>query len=461
MNEELIRMMKVSNPQWKGERLLEHAGRIYPRAVTDELAKYLEDRQIVLITGPRRSGKTTAMIQIMQDRLEKGVNPKNILYFSFDEILSREHTVLEDVVSYFLRNVMPLRPSKQAKAFLFFGEIQFVRDWSTMLKRIYETHPEVKIFASGSSSLGIRRGMGESLAGRAYDVTVPTLSFREYLRFRGIESPFLPPIWSKSKVPDAIMLIKDEISNALAEYLVRGGYPETVGMRQMSKVHRYIRQSVLERVVYHDLPETEDVANPASMMHLMKILASISSQRFEIANIAPDIGMKAQTASKYLSVLERAMLIATCYNYTKSMVKQARSSKRAYLTDNGLISALLGLDESVGSQELGRLAETAAFNHLSRSSQVHFWRDPQGNEVDLVLPSKSGPIPIEVKFQSSIYKSDAKGLVRFCEVNDCDRAFLVTRDKLGTMEVRGLTIKMFPLWRLLLSGQEPRSSAHS
>ena len=451
MNEELIRQLSVSNPQWKGEILPESIGTIYPRDATEEIAKYLRDRQIVLITGPRRSGKTTVMFKIMQAQLDGGTRPRNILYFSFDEVLSREHTVLEDAVSYFLNSVIPSKPTKQARAFVFLDEIQFIRDWSTMLKRIYETQPNVKIFASGSSSLGIRRGMGESLAGRAFDVTVPTLTFREYLRFRGVESPRLPPIWSRSKMPASFMLVKDDVSNALGDYLIRGGYPETVSMRPISKVHTYIRQSVLDRVVYHDLPETEDIANPGSMMNLLKILASISSQRFEIANIAPDIGMKAQTASKYLSVLERAMLMSTCYNYTKSMVKQARSSKKVYLTDNGLIGALLGLDESVGSQELGRLAETAAFNHLSRASRVYFWRDPQGNEVDMVLPSKSGPVPIEVKYQSSIYKSDAKGLVRFCDIHELDKAFLITRDRQGTMEVGGVTIKMFPLWRLLLS----------
>ena len=451
MNEELVRQMAVSNPQWKGEGLLEHIGKIHSRDAMEEISSYVADRQIVLVTGPRRSGKTTAMIRAMQELLDKGVNPRNILYFSFDEVLSREHTVLEDVVSYFLGNVMPAKPSKKARAFLFLDEIQFVHDWSTMLKRIHETQPNVKVFASGSSSLGVRKGMGESLAGRAFDIAVPTLSFREYLRFGGLDVPRMPPIWSRSPVPASVMLIKDEITNALTSYLLRGGYPETVDMRPISKVFRYIRQSVLERVVYHDLPETEDVANPASMMHLLRILASISSQRFEISNIAPDIGMKAQTASKYLSVLERAMLLSTCFNYTKSMVKQARSSKRAYLTDTGLISSLLGLDESTGSQEFGRLAETAAYNHLSRASPAYFWRDPQGNEVDVVLPSKPSPIPVEVKYQSSIYRSDAKGLVRFCEVHGCDRAFLVTKDRQGSMEVGGVAVRLIPLWRLLLS----------
>ncbi len=68
---------------------------------------YTADRQIVLVTGPRRSGKTTAMVKTIQELLDRGVNPKNTLYFSFDEVLSREHTVLEDVVSYFLGNVVP------------------------------------------------------------------------------------------------------------------------------------------------------------------------------------------------------------------------------------------------------------------------------------------------------------------------------------------------------------------
>lgn len=443
--------MAVSNPHWKGESLLEHIGKIHPRDVSGEIARYMEERQIVLLTGPRRSGKTTSMVQAMQDLLDSGANPRNILYFSFDEVLSREHNVLEEVVSYFLRNLLPTKPSKRERAYLFLDEIQFIHDWPTMLKRVYEAQPNVKILASGSSSLRVRKGMGESLAGRAFDITVPTLSFREYLRFRGLEVPRLQSFVSGTPVPASVMLVKDEISSALATYLLRGGYPETVSMQPVSKVLRYIRQSVLERVVYHDLPETDEVANPASMMHLLKILASISSQRFEIANIAPDIGMKAQTASRYMSVLERALLLSTCYNYTKSMVKQARSSKRAYLTDNGLISSLLGLDESTGSQELGRLAETAAYNHLARSSPVHFWRDSQGNEVDIVLPSRSGPLPIEVKYQSSIYRSDTKGLCRFCEVHGTARAFLVTKDRQGSMEVGGMKIMMLPLWRLLLS----------
>ena len=450
MDERLVRQIVISNPQWSGRPLAEHIEGIVPRDSIAELVSYADDRQIVIVTGPRRSGKTTGIVSTIQQLLDRGVAPKRTLYFSFDEVLSREHTVLEDVVSYFLENVAPEGATKKVPAFLFLDEIQFIKDWPTILKRIYETRPNVKIFASGSSSLGVRKGMGESLAGRAFDITIPTLSFREYLAFREIEVPRIPPIWSDAKVPESFMLVQNEVTNALTNYLVRGGYPETVDMRPISKVHRYIRQSVLDRVVYHDLLETESIANPASMMHLLKILASMSSQRFEIANIAPDIGMKAQTASKYISILERAMLFSTCYNYTRSMVKQARSSKRAYLTDNGLISSLLGLDDTTGSQELGRLAETAAYNHLSRTSQVFFWRDPQGNEVDIVLPSKRAPIPIELKYQTSIYKSDAKGLARFCDVHGCDKAFLVTKDKEGIMEIGDIEITLLPLWRLLL-----------
>ncbi|MBU1158847.1 MAG: ATP-binding protein, partial [Candidatus Thermoplasmatota archaeon] len=442
MNERLVRQIVISNPQWRGESLAEHVEEIILRESIEELTSFADDRQIVLVTGPRRSGKTTAITKTMQDLLDRGVNPKNTMYFSFDEVLSREHTVLEDVVSYFLENVVPTKPSKKNPVFLFLDEIQFIHEWPTILKRIYETKPNVKIFASGSSSLGLRKGMGESLAGRAFDITIPTLSFREYLAFKGIEVPRIPPIGSDTPVPESFMLIQNEVTNALANYLVRGGYPETVDMQPITKVHRYIRQSVLDRVVYHDLPETESIASPASMMHLLKILASMSSQMFEIANIAPDIGMKAQTASKYLSILERAMLFSTCYNYTKSMVKQARSSKRSYLTDTGLISALLGLDDSTGTQELGRLAETAAYNHLSRTSQIFFWRDPQGNEVDIVLPSRHGPVPIELKYQTSIYKSDAKGLARFCDVHGCSRAYLVTKDRDGTMELGDVAITL-------------------
>ncbi|HUW42717.1 MAG TPA: ATP-binding protein [Thermoplasmata archaeon] len=451
MNDETVRQIILSNPHWKGGGLSEHIEKIQPRDALDELRSYLDGRQMVLITGPRRVGKTTAMILLMQELLDGGTDPKRIFYFSFDEILSREHSVLQDVVAYYLDNVHPGKPTRGSPAYLFLDEVQFVRDWPVMLKRLYETVPHVKMFASGSSSLEVHKGMAESLAGRAFDVRMSTLSFREFLQFRGIDIPALPPIGSGKAASEKMRLVKSDVQRNLDDYLVRGGFPEIVDEGSIARVHNYIRQSVLERVVYHDLPEADSVASPASLMHLLRILASISSQRVELANIAPAIGMKPQTASKYLSVLERAHLASICYNYTKSEVKQARSSKKAYLADNGLISSMLGYDESTRGAELGRLAETAAYNHLSRMTKTYFWRDVQGNEVDLVCLTRSGPLPIEVKYQASIYKSDAKGLLRFCNVHGVKRALLVTKDKEGSMAFGDIRVDLLPLWSFLSS----------
>jgi hypothetical protein len=150
-------------------------------------------------------------------------------------------------------------------------------------------------------------------------------------------------------------------------------------------------------------------------------------------------------------MLERAQLLAVCYNYSRSRTKQARTSKRLYMTDTGLISALLGYEAALAGPEVGRLAETAAFNHLSRTSEAYFWRDSTGNEVDLVLVQGNKVVPVEVKYQSSITKGDAKGLVRFCEVHGAKDPVMITRGTSGTMEVGGYGIRLVPMWRALLS----------
>ena len=449
MNDEAIRLIVLSNPHWKGGRLYEHLDDIRPRDALSELQNHIGDRQMVLITGPRRAGKTTVMVKVMDDLIGSGTDPKKIFYFSFDEILSREHSILHDVVTYYLDNVHPGKPTRNSPAFLFLDEIQFVRDWPVMLKRLYETMPNVKMFVSGSSSVEVHKGMTESLAGRAFTVKIPTLSFREFLSFRGVDLPALPPIGSGKEAPSKLGMLKYDIEKNLDDFLVRGGFPEIAKEKSIAKVHKYIRQSVLDRVIYHDLPMADGVASPSSLMHLLKILASSSSQRFEIANIAPAIGMRPQTASKYISVLERAHLVSICYNYTKSEVKQARSSKKVYISDTGIISSMLGYDESIRGPELGRLAETAAYNHVSKMINAYFWRDVQGNEVDIVCHPRGGVLPIEVKYQTSIYKSDVKSLLRFCAVNKLGRALLVTKDVEDAWAFGEVKITLMPLWRFL------------
>lgn len=451
LDEETKGLLRGYNPQWEGSGPLGHIERVFPRDALGEVQAHLDLRHIIVLSGPRRSGKTVVMRQMVQSLLDRGVDPRMTMYFSFDGLTSRSHQTIPAVVQYYLGQVAPARPTRTDRAYLFLDEVQFIHDWSTMLMRLYETEPNLKMFVSGSSSLAVRKGSGESLAGRRFDIPVRQLSFREYLGFKGVEVPRTASLSSTERLPGTLDMRSAEIADHLSEYLLKGGYPETVSMAPASRSSEYLRQSVIEKVVYHDLPEIEGIRDPRTVMHLVKIAASMSGRLFEVGNVGSALGIDRNKASAYVSMLERAQLLAVCYNYSRSRTRQARTSKRLYMTDTGLISALLGYEAAIAGPEIGRLAETTAFNHLSRTREAYFWRDSTGNEVDLVLVQGNKVVPVEVKYQSSITKGDAKGLVRFCEVHGAKDPVMITRDTSGTMDVGGYGIRLVPMWRALLS----------
>jgi len=445
------RLMFRFNPQWEGRPIFEHPEEIRSRDVLGAVEEVMNVRQMVVVTGPRRSGKTTVLRQVQDGLLKKGVDPKRTLYFSFDEVTDRDPYIIEDIVTTYLTRIHPGRPSRDNRAFVFLDEVQFVHQWPSMLKRLYESEPHLKIFASGSSTLKVWKGSGESLAGRRFDVTVKPLSFREYLAFKDVDLPRIDYNVAWDDLSARVRSRADEIEGFLDQYLLRGGFPETVAMGSLQLAQRYLHQSVIEKAVYFDIPEVESVRNPLAMMNLLTVFASMTSRQFEIGNLSSSLGLTRQTISSYISILERSQLVGLSYNFTKSKVRQARTSKRIYMRDTGVACSLVGYDESIGDSDMGRLAETAVFNHLCGDAPTYFWRDPRGNEVDFVIRRKRDLVPVEVKYQSSVTRSDAKGLALFCRQNRPTNPLLLTRGSEGVMDMDGLVVQMVPLWRYLLS----------
>jgi len=163
------------NPWWKTGRVPAYAvGR--KRKVFHETLPYLETRQVLLITGLRRVGKTIMMHQPIECLLDQGVDRYHVLYFSFDEVRQEPDAVLREFAIEILRKDL-----RDDHLFLFFDEIQKLKDWESKIKVLYDLHPRMKIILSGSAQITMWRGSRESLAGRFFDVRVEPLGFEEYL----------------------------------------------------------------------------------------------------------------------------------------------------------------------------------------------------------------------------------------------------------------------------------------
>jgi len=442
------------NPQWSAKPLT--ISDFFDRDVRKSILERLDSKQILCLLGARRTGKTSLLKCILSDLLSKGVPQKQLFYFSFDELMAPDHAYLDALLSFFFERIAE---HEKARCYIFLDEIHNIDFWQAILKRHYDSlHPNAKFLVTGSSSVWIKRKSRESLAGRAYDLRVRTLSFGEYLGFCGVKIP--PPATPASfadieKFRRSLLLNEKEIVKRFDDHLLRGGFPETISAKMtLPEAQSYIWSQVVEKTVLRDLSLYFPVENPMIILEILKILAWQSSGLFELKNLAGTLGVNAATVSRYISYLEIGYLLEFSYNYTKSRVKQVRSLKKAYASDTGLITAIgrLGEDTLQHPDETGRIVETAVRNHLSRYAECYFWRDEHKNEVDIVARYRKSLLPVEVKYVDRVSGGDLKTLRSFMDKYSLRRGIIATK---SVMENLG-DIWAVPAWLLMLMRWEDR-----
>ena len=140
----------------------------------------MDYRQIILLFGIRRAGKTTLMHQLIDHLLrDQQVDPFRIVYFSFD----LQELGLEGILESYELEILKQDIRDAEKIYLFLDEIQKLNDWSNKVKILYDQYPNLKIILSGSAALPLQKGTKESLAGRFFEFRVDPLSFNEFLEF--------------------------------------------------------------------------------------------------------------------------------------------------------------------------------------------------------------------------------------------------------------------------------------
>lgn len=405
-----------SNTWWKTPFAIEYKN----REIYSKISKYLSLPQIISLTGLRRVGKTTLMFKILRDFIKNGFHHENILYFSFDEF--RDTDIRKILKEYEILMEKNLRDEK----YLFlFDEIQKLENWEEKLKRVYDLYGKnIKIIISGSESLFIKKKSKETLGGRIFEFKIKPLSFKEYLRFKG-KSYGRPALYEK------------EISNLFNEYIVTQGFPELVGIKEREIIKKYIQESIVEKVIYRDIPNLFKIRDISILESLLKIVMEEPGQLIELSDLANDLQISRQTLSIYFRYLEESFLIRKLYNYSRNIRKVERKLKKYYPT---VLSTDILFKKDIYSQS--KAFEGFVVNQLDAE---YFWRDPYKNEVDVIMINQK-PEPIEIKYG----KIETKGLLKFMEKFHVDKGFIVSSNQEKKIEIDGKKIEVTPAYKFLL-----------
>lgn len=402
-----------SNPWWKEEFKLEYC----EREIHKQISKYLPLPQIIALTGLRRVGKTTLMHKIVLDFIRSGFDARNIIYFSFDEF--RETELREVMRGY---EALMEKNLRQGKYLLLLDEIQKLMNWEDQVKRIYDTY-RIKIIISGSESMFIKKKSKETLSGRIFEFKIETLSFKEFLDFKGAE---LEPVG----------LYEKELAGLFEEYMLSQGFPELVDIKDKNIIRKYIKESIVEKVIYRDLPQLFKIKDISVLESVLGIIMEEPGQLIEITDLAKELKLSRQTLSNYLTYLEESFLIKKLYNFSRNKRKTERKLKKYY---PAMISDIIFKDDDISKSKV--------FEWLfaTRLNTGFFWRDAYKNEVDIVIPDKI-PIPVEIKYG----KIETKGLMAFMKKFKVAEGYIISHEREERLRIGEYTINVVPGFKFLL-----------
>jgi len=435
------------NPWWETARVPPELLKEYQRPVIKNLLSYFSLDRIIVLKGPRRTGKTILFYQIIDNLLKKGVPHSDILFLSLDDIkLRRDLDEIFKAYQEIHRRLIKEGPP----IYVFLDEVHFLENWQFSAKKYFDRKYPLKFLASGSSATLIRKGT-ESLAGRTVDETIYPFSFYEFFCYQSknprimekvhrLRESFAPmtPVDTTDLTP-----YLPEIKIIFEEYLERGGFPNLFGMKEAVLWKRLVKEDILEKVIYRDLVTLYDIKKPEVLEKLFYYLADITSEILSITNIANSLGLSREFAEKYIFYLEQALLVRRLKKFSKSVEKSLRSNEKVHLLDSGLVNAFSKVEE-------GQVLESIVASHLirRRDENVYYYRNIY--EVDLVLEKGKKVFPVEVKYKDSISKRDLAGLLNFKSKFKPEVGVVVTRDLSGEDNSYGLRILFFPAWLFLL-----------
>ena len=390
-----------------------------PRTKDDFGKKWLDSNLIKVILGPRRAGKSIFALMLLKGR--------PFMYFNFDdEVLSSVGGIVTDELMGKLHSVYG-----DVKNILF-DEIQKVDNWQEQVKVIYDIHKKnIKMIISGSESLFIFKKSKESLAGRIYEFKIDTLTFREFIKFKGVTYGS----------PD---LYRKEYAKLFEEFMLSGGFPELCGIDDKEKIKMYIKEGIRDKILYKDIPSLFKVGDISALNSILESITENPGQLIDISNFSNENKMSRPTLANYLRYLEDSFLIKKIYNFSKNKRKVERKLKKYY-------PALISIDLLFNNDDLSKSKafENAIINQLKVN---FFWRDPYKHEVDAIL-TENEITPIEIKYG----KIETKGLSFFMDKFKIKEGFIISKDEEGEIKADGRKIKIIPAWKWLLAMNSARA----
>ena len=417
------------------------APRHYLPAVEQLLTDTRLKRAVVLL-GPRRVGKTVLIQHLVQRLLRAGTAPTRIGYVEVDHPLLHDQT-LESLVGAIERARGDVG---EGPRYLFFDEIQYLRDWERHLKQLVDHRPQLRLLVSGSAAAALKRRSTESGAGRFTDFLLPPLTFAEYLDLVGGNPPMVEQAVGRYVVNDL-----EGLNTSFVDYVNFGGYPELALERRLRlDPERFVKSDIVDKVLLRDLPQLYGITDIQELNALFAQLAYNTAEIVALKPLSQRSGVASATIAKYIEYLEAAFLLKRIYRVDQSGARYQRErSFKVFLTNPAMRTGLFG-PLGADDEGFGHLVETAVYSQrFHEDARLHYARFGSDDlEVDMVelSPALRPTSVLEVKWSDQCVEDPAHiaGVLKFCRSNGLADAWVTTRRRFAQRDLHGVRVNFWP-----------------
>ena len=437
LREQILLRMRFDNPWWMTNVIPEDYHNMRHRLYSDMFYQSVSDetlRRAIILMGPRRVGKTVMLFHTIERLIMDGTDPQKIIYLSIDTPIYNNLS-LEELFSL-AREALKRKNDDIEGYYVFYDEIQYLKDWEIHLKSLVDSYRKVRFIASGSAAAALKMKSNESGAGRFTDFMLPPLTFNEYIHLLDLDHLIVPSniIWRGRPVDVYDTIDIDLLNRHFINYINYGGYPEIIfSERLQSDPSRFVRHDIVDKVLLRDLPGLYGIQDTQELNRLFIHIVYRSASEFSYEDLSKESGIKKETLKKYIQYLEAAYLIKVVNKIDINARRMQRvTSFKMYLTNPSLRCALFSpLTET--DSVLGNMVETAInVGSMKKSAVSSYCFDRKW--------------AVEIKWSDRYYENygELQSLLQFMEKNGIDSAVVTSIKKSGYKKLDKVGLQFIP-----------------
>ncbi|MBI2139490.1 ATP-binding protein [Candidatus Woesearchaeota archaeon] len=383
---------------------------MFERKAFSTLLEQSKEKKISLVLGARQVGKTTAL-QWLNAKLSQN---NKCLYLDLDILSNYEKvSTFESLI-----NTLKAYGYEEAQKdffYLFLDEFQKYPQLPKIMKNAFDTCPNLKIYASGSSSLEVKNGVQEFLAGRKRITVMYPLDFEEWVEFTQDKKLALMLENAKKLHGEELNKPLAELRQMIEEFLIFGSYPE-VSLKANKEEKIAVLDSIFDLYVKKDLVDFMKIEKILHMKRLIELLAVNHGQKIKYEELAAATSLTYAEIKQYIELLEETYLIRAVRPFYTNKNKELVKIPKIYFIDPGVRNYFTKNFNPLSLRnDGGFLFEGLIISELLKRGwgTLKFWQDKNKHEVDILLEKEGRLIPLEVKFQTKIKGGELISLHEF------------------------------------------------